>query len=177
MKFRWILAGLGIGLFAVAALAAPVRSMPGAVFAGPQGQKESGLRLGRSAAAHLIALSSPAAAERATLKAAPANDKRMPLKIGFTRDVPDRTGHVDLPTLAWQVLPDGRRAARVAIESPSAAAVRIEIAFSGDMSGLRFRFTGEGTEPQVFGPYSSPEIVASGNLSPILDGSTGAMEI
>ena len=175
---KWIaVVGLSIGLFAVAALAAPLNSMPGATFVGPQSQKYGVSRFTRSAPVHAIALATPDATERAKLKAAPVADKRVPLKIGFTRNVPTRTSKIELAALAWQAMPDGKRAARLAIESPSAAAIRAELAISGDSTGLSFRFTGSDPDARVFGPYSWPEIVAAGNLSPILDGSTGTIEI
>ena len=175
---RWLVGvGLSIGLFAVTSLATPIRSMPGASFAGPQSQRDGVLRLQRGAPAHTITLATPDATERARLKAAPVADKRTPLKIGFTRNVPAGRNQVELSSLAWQALPDGKRAARFTIESPSAAAIRAELNLTGEATGLAFRFTGSGADAPVFGPYTWSEVIAAGRMSPILDGSIGTIEV
>jgi hypothetical protein len=175
---RWLVCvGLGIGLFAVSAVALPVQSIPGAHSSRSHVPGNSALLLGHGAVAHAIALPSPDATEGATLKAAPAAGKRAPLKIGFTREIPMQARRIELSSLTWNVLPDGRRAAQMTIESPTAASIRAELNLVGDSSGLKFRFAGKGENAQVFGPYSWTEIASGGFWSPVLEGSAVVLEI
>ena len=86
-----------------------------------------------------IALPAPTAAERATLAArnaasthnsAKANKLKGPLAVAFPRDVPASGSAISLAGLDWQSLPDGRRAAKIEVVSPGAAALRVALAFS-----------------------------------------------
>jgi len=169
-----------IGLLAGVASAAspPVLSIPGAFFAGDQSRSESALRLAPDASARAVALGSPTATERGVLaKAATVPDKRAPLQIGYSRDVPSSLGQIDLASLNWRDMGDGSRVAHVTIDSPTASAVRAQLSLQGDPSGLLFRFTGSAAGASVFGPYTWSDIVKAGRWSPVMEGATATLEI
>src|SRR2546425_8089999 len=105
--------GFCVGLIAGISLAEPVRSVPGTVFSGPQTQFDTALRLDPGAARHAIALPTPDAIEQSTLKSAAVADKRVPLQIGFAREIPANLQRVALASLEWQTLADGNRVAQL----------------------------------------------------------------
>lgn len=178
MNIRALVLMIGGLLGAIHVSAEPLRSMPGAVFQGVAPDASSALRLAPDAPAREVNLGPVRAAERAASKStAIAADKRVPLQIGFARIVPPALSEVDLAGLQWQDLGDGRRAARIMIESPDAAAIRVELGFNGDAAGLSFRFGGTAPGATVFGSYSWAELERAARWSPIIEGTTAIIEI
>ncbi|MBP8296105.1 MAG: hypothetical protein KAX84_08355, partial [Burkholderiales bacterium] len=97
-----LLAG-GLLAFAASATAGLPRSMPGALFQGPSPVAQKQLRLAVDAPSRMVALDAVTAAEQtAAAAAATVIDKRLPLQIGFAREVPGAIGQIDLAGLAWQ---------------------------------------------------------------------------
>ncbi|MBK7469999.1 MAG: hypothetical protein IPI73_04525 [Betaproteobacteria bacterium] len=120
-----LLAG-GLLAFAASATAGLPRSMPGALFQGPSPVAQKQLRLAVDVPSRMVALDAVTAAEQAAAAAAATvTDKRLPLQIGFARDVPGAIGQIDLAGLAWQDMGDGSRSARIVVESPMLALPRI----------------------------------------------------
>ena len=166
----------GFLAFAASATAGLPQSMPGAVFQGASPVVHKQLRLAADAPTRTIALEAMTAAEQAA--AAPmVSDKRLPLQIGFARDVPGAIGQIDLAGLAWQDMGDGSRSARIVLESPAAAAIRAELALTGGAGGLSFRFGGSAAGAQAFGPYTWAEIDAARGWTPVLEGSAAFIDI
>ena len=90
-----LLAG-GLLAFAASATAGLPRSMPGALFQGPSPVTQKQLRLALDVPSRIVALDAMTAAEEAAAAAAATGtDKRLPLQIGFTPDVPGATGQID----------------------------------------------------------------------------------
>ncbi len=171
---------LAASLFAIATTATgePLLSMPGALFHGPAPVLQKQLRLAMDAPSHMLTLGAVTATERAAAaKAATVTDKRLPLQIGFARAVPGEMAQIDLASLAWQDMGDGSRAARIVIESPAAAAIRVELMLTGGADGLSFRFGSNAPGAQVFGPYTWAELEAAARWTPVLDGSSAIIDI
>ena len=144
------------------------------------------LRLPADAVSRAITLARPSAAERAALSARPAsvrgqalkNAKRRGLGIGFPRlvDAPDNA--LRLADLPWHRVDDGTRAARVALTSPGAVAIRVELAIEHAPAGLEMRFAGSRGNAPVFGPYSNLSRVGDTPFwSPVLEGETATIEL
>lgn len=182
----------GAALFAVTAsvpVFAQIRSappLPGAAERAAPKRVES-LRTAASAPAHEVALAAPTATDLASLrtmrggksgKAASAQGKRVPLKIGIVRDIDPRTRAIDTVALPWQSLPDGSKAARIVVGSAGAAAVRIGLALRSASPGVSVRFAGAAHPEDVFGPFQQADL-GTGELywSPVLEGESGTMEI
>jgi hypothetical protein len=137
-----------------------------------------------------ITLSEPSAAERATLAArnaaparsgAQASKLKGPLAVAFPRDVPPSGSAIPLANLNWQALPDGRRAAKIEVVSPGAAALRVALQMPESAVGVNVRFSGNGALAQVFGPIPANKIAADTRRfgvfwSPVLDGDTASIE-
>src|SRR5206468_1889972 len=149
-RFR-ILLMLAASLVAGIVLGAePVRSLNGVPFAGNPAIGEGAFRLPAGTPARVIALGVPTTTERSVMqKAAPVADKRAPLRIGFTREVPAVLQRIDLASLDWRDVGAGTRAAHVAIDASSASAVRVEMSLQGAATGLKFSFTGNAPGARV----------------------------
>jgi hypothetical protein len=81
-------------------------------------------------------------------------------------------------TLPWQNLADGGSAARISLNSPGAAAIRVGVSVAKAEPGVSLRFAGSANPQQVFGPVMAKELIASKLYwSPVLDGDTATVEI
>ena len=158
--------------------AEPINSMPGAPFRGAP-PAASALLLAPDAAARALTLGPVETMERAAAakSMAAAADKRVPLQIGFAREIPAASSEIDLVGLQWQDLGAGRRVAHITIESPAAAAIRAELGFTGDASGLSFRFGGSAAGAPAFGPYSWAELERGARWSPVIEGAKATIEV
>ncbi len=119
------------------------------------------------------------------MKSAPAIVRGRPLKdnknrglgVGFARAVPAADGTVRLADLPWHRVANGAQAARVALTSPGAVAIRIELALTKAPAGLSVRFEGSRDGAPVFGPYPADDIERDETYwSPVLEGETGTIE-
>jgi hypothetical protein len=136
-----------------------------------------------------IALPAPSAAEFAALRAKNAatpvpggKGVAKALAIALPREIPVALRSVALDALAWTLLPDGSRAARIDITSTGAAALRVALALPQIDTGVSFRFSGNGPQARVFGPIPANAIAADtarfGTFwSPVLEGDTATLEI
>jgi lysyl endopeptidase len=138
-----------------------------------------------------IALPAPTSAERAMLAArnavptqnsAKATKLKGPLAVAFPRDVPASGSAISLAGLDWQSLPDGRRAAKIEVVSPGAAALRVALQLPTGDTGVSLRFSGNGALAQVFGPIPGNKVAADTQRfgmfwSPVLDGDMARIEI
>ena len=133
-----------------------------------------------------IVLSPPDDSARATLKAANGagtrRGKGRPLEIGIGRAPPLAERDMRGGDLAWTVLPDGGRAARIDLTSQGAAAVRIGIAMAATHPDIALRFAGSAPGAGIFGPLPAnavAEAAARDGMywSPVLEGSTASFEV
>jgi hypothetical protein len=141
-----------------------------------------------------LALPVPTAAERASLKAMnakraerdrvarPAPAKNRPLAIGFPRELPSASRTIVLADLAWHVMPDGGRAARIEVASPGAAALRLSLSMPAAHPDLSLRFVGSTPRAEVHGAYPANAIAAASVRhgafwSPVLEGDAATLEI
>ena len=168
---------------AVAQMSAPPALLQHEASKGPR--PVATMRLPADAPARTIVLTPPAAAEHAKLKAAPAGVRGRTLKdtrsrglaIGFARVVPAPDSAMRLTDLPWSRVANGMLAARIALTSPGAVAIRIELALKGAPDGLNVRFKGSRNGAAVFGPYSAADIEHDAVFwSPVLEGETGTIE-
>lgn len=193
VRVRVAFAATIVAMAAPAFAAAPVTSVPPADYRPPMAEKAAPAQflLPPAAPALRVALPEPTPAERATLKArnaqapagaAKAGNLKGPLALAFPRDVPASGSAIALSQLQWQSLADGSRAAKLAIASPGAAALRIALQLPVTDPGLSLRFSGNGVRAQVFGPIPA-NVVASDTQrfglfwSPVLDGDVATVEI
>jgi lysyl endopeptidase len=162
-------------------------SAPPAVYQ-PQAQVKAttapALLLPLTAPAHVIVLADPTDAEKTPLtpKAAASsakaqvNNKRR-LAIGFARSVPAVNGEMHLSDLAWMPVGTGGTAARVTLNSPGAAALRVALTLNNPPAGLQIRFAGS-SNATVFGPYAANTVDAQAPYwSPVLEGDTATIEL
>jgi lysyl endopeptidase len=142
------------------------------------------LLLPLDAPAHRIVLAAPAAAERDAVMMRPqtaitprAGAKRGRLPVGFARIVPAAASAVPLAGLPWQTGADGSGAARIALTSPGAAAIRLEIALVDAPPELTLRFQGSASGAPVYGPFDAATVARDGAYwSPALEGDTATVE-
>ncbi|HEX6137996.1 MAG TPA: trypsin-like peptidase domain-containing protein [Casimicrobiaceae bacterium] len=138
--------------------------------------------------ARRIALSEPAAAERAVLQARNAAARsargarpKSGLAVAFPREIPPGSEAFALDRLNWQALPGGGHAAKIEIASPDAAALRVALKLAAIDPGVTFRFSGNGERAQVFPVPASA--VASDTArfgmfwSPVLEGDVATLEV
>jgi hypothetical protein len=146
--------------------------------------------LAPAAPSFTVALPAPTDAERASLRARNATPAarggkptlKGPLALAFPRSIPDPRARVSLGDLPWQALADGRRAAKIVVTSPGAAALRVAVALPAAVPGVAFRFAGNGATAQVFGPTPASAIAADTarfgeSWSPVLDGDAATIEV
>ena len=193
---RWG-ARAAIAAAAMAALPAfagvPVTAVPPADYRPPATLKAAPAKMALPPAAPgwRVALPEPSAAERALLTARNATkasrrdkapDAKRALALGFPRSLPPGADVIGLDALAWQMLADGSRAARIEIVSPGAAALRVAFTLTAIDSRVTLWFSGNGGHAQVFGPVTSGT-VASDSVrhgafwSPVLDGDVATIEL
>ena len=100
-------------------------------------------------------------ARNATIRAAQGAPpgKGRPLAIGFGREVPVALRNVDLGSLHWTVTDDGGKAARIDVQSPGAAALRLALKFTSAASNITLRFAGSAAPATVFGPTPARTLV------------------
>ncbi|HMA32484.1 MAG TPA: trypsin-like peptidase domain-containing protein [Casimicrobiaceae bacterium] len=173
------------------AASAPVTAVPPADYRPPLIKKAATavLLLPVDAQALRISLPAPSAAELAALRAKNAATTAQGAKgvakalaIALPRELPDASRSIALDALAWQPLPDGSRAARIAVTSPGAAALRVALVLQRTDTGVSFRFAGSGAQGQVFGPIPANAIAADTARfgmfwTPVLEGDTAILEI
>lgn len=179
-------AGTGAGTVATITSVPPATLHPKAVRKAALVQ----LLLSPDARARTIELPAPTAAERALVRArnqlaAPGVLKQAhpkALAIAFPRDIPAGSREIALDTLAWTTLADGTRAARIAIVSPEALAMRIALTLGATDPGVSLRFVGSGAMSAVFGPVPANSVAAAtarfGRFwTPVLTGDRATIEI
>ena len=106
-----------------------------------------------------------------------------PERIGFGRDVPAHLA-ANESRLVWVSLPDGGRAATLAVRSPGAAALRVRLDFAEAPADLELRFYNPLDRDGAVGPVGAAELLADrpeGDThglywSPTVDGDTLAVE-
>jgi hypothetical protein len=100
-------------------------------------------------------------------------EKRKPLQVGFPRDIPVAAQVLPLPSLDWQTLADGSKAARVAVFASDAAGMRIGYRVDGPVQGMDLRFAGSGRDEVYLGERDGGELI----WSPVLEGATATLEL
>jgi lysyl endopeptidase len=137
-----------------------------------------------------IALTEPTPTERAQLKQKNGArkvgrvppGKAAPLAIGFPRDIPAASRTIPLGGLAWRTLADGSRAARIEIQSPGAAALRVSLSLPASHPDLALRFAGNGPQAQVMGAYAANAVAEAAARdgyfwTPVLEGDIATIEL
>ena len=188
-----LLAAAIVGSAAAAETA--ITAVPPARYQPPAVQKAAAtpaLLLSADAPATRIALSKPTASELDTVKRMNAASKTLPgsssirkgarLAIAFDRPVESASRVIALDTLGWRTAADGSRAARIEVQSPDAAALRVALRLSSDVAGMTLRFAGAQAGAAVFGPYHAAMIRADNTSfgtfwSPVLAGDTAIVEV
>jgi hypothetical protein len=160
-----------------------ITAVPPASFAPPADEKRTAQRPLVSTAGRIIRLPAPSAAEiESAVKAARSGlAKRNARAIGFGRDIAAAQANALGSELAWVDVPGGR-AARIDVQSPGAAGVRIAVTMTAGDPAVSIRFTGSAAPEDILGPYGAAEIVRAtardGRFwSPVLDGDTGSIEL
>lgn len=143
------------------------------------------MQLDTFTAARRVALARPEAAETRKLLALNGGSAiaapGRPQFIGYGRDVPASARRVDLAALGWTDLGDGRRVARIEVESPGAAGLRVALRLPSFDSDAIVRFAAPGSK-------QAPRSVPAGAIarattqfgefwSPVVDGARVAIEI
>ncbi len=82
-----------------------------------------------------------------------------PERIGFGRDVPAHLA-ANESQLVWVSLPDGGRAATLAVRSPGAAALRVRLDFAEAPADLELRFYNPLDRDGAVGPVGAAELLA-----------------
>ena len=169
-----------------------ITAVPPAAFRPPTTEKAAvaTMLLPQATPALRITLPEPTAVERATLRdrnAPPGGQRNKAteqkgLAVAFPRNIPAGSQVVALSSLHWQALADGGRAARLAVVSPGAAALRVALAMPTSASGVVLRFSGNGLNAQTFGPVAATDVAADvvrfgAFWSPVLDGDTATIEL
>jgi lysyl endopeptidase len=121
-----------------------------------------------------VVLAPPTADERKPLDAHNAAAFERSVQIGFARAVT-----FDPAALRWIAVPDGGRAARFSVTSPSAAALRLGLAIERMDDGVELRFFGSTDPTRVYGPITARQIRLSEPVwwSPVIEGDTLTAEI
>ena len=103
-----------------------------------------------------------------------------PQFIGYGRDVPAPVRRVDLATLAWTTLPDGAKAARIEVDSPGAAGMRVALRLSGVDPAATLRFAASGATESRRSIRADAVAQAAAQFgeywSPVIDGERVAIE-
>lgn len=80
------------------------------------------------------------------------------LQVGIERGPAERDAK--LADWAWSRLADGRRVARLRVQSPEAAALRLAFDLRGLPAGAELRFAGDGETQSVVEPVRGSEVAA-----------------
>lgn len=147
------------------------------------------LLLDAGAPTRTVALPEPSVAERAQLKSANSRaagkqgrSAKGPLMVGYGRSIPAADQAIELSALEWTPTAEGGRAARIAIESPGAAALRVALRLTGADPDLAVRFAGSASYPGPFGPVPASAIAEATARdgvywSPVLQGGPAIVEL
>ena len=172
-----VLAWLLLGVAMAAALPARGQdedaSTPSAVFVGPStssagaSQAPSGLRGSGSRGARRIVLPPPAVDERRSSVPRSTDGGPVLPRIGFGRDLALLTGSApSVDDLAWEDLAAGGRAASLAIVSPGARALRLQLEISKAPPGLEVRFYDPEEAAARIEPVPRSELIRNGGGAP-----------
>ena len=189
MKHLWLVGALAI--WAADSVGAGTVAVPPLYYQpGPavKSQVEAALLTPETAQPYAISLPGPTPKELASLKSADSGGassekaararKGAPLKIGYMRPTASGDQALNLAALKWYSVAGGGNAARITVNSPGAAALRLGIAMTATSPGVAVRFIGAAPAPQVFGPYPMAMLAASPIYwSPVLEGETATLEI
>lgn len=148
------------------------KSLPGQAFRDP-GYPSASLAQRRWAALPASALES--------LRKTNAMAGNKALRIGIERPLADGSAG-ELADLDWRAAPDGGQTARIALQSPGAAALRVALRLTGLPAGSELRFAAPGVDRSVVDVVSAGEIEALAvqqplYWTPVTDGDTQAIEI
>ncbi len=196
MQHRNTLRAAALGALALVlapALAAPgdrtrsvaergLTAVPPATYAAPPEAKKTDQRPLIAVPGRTIRLPVPSSAEIAAAKAGKLGMlKHNTRSVGFARDVAAAEARAQGADLQWVAVAGGR-AARIDIQSPGAAAVRVELSMAATDPGVTVRFAGSAAPADVLGPYAANEIAkttaAHGSFwSPVLEGDTASIEV
>ena len=168
---------------------APVVSAAGEVYVGPgqAARRAAAARATLRSALHPTVVELPpvgkAEGQRAARTDGGDRPEPEPERLGFGRDVPAHLA-LDESRLVWVSLPDGGRAATLAVRSPGAAALRARFDFSVAPTDLELRFYNPLDRAGAVGPVGPAELLADrpeGGThglywSPTVDGDTLAVE-
>jgi hypothetical protein len=130
---------------------------------------------------YAIDLPPPSPEEQSVLQRRPAATTSLTAKkhvraIGFSRKLPASDRSLTTLALPWQAVSGGGRAARIVVDSPGAAAIRLGLTLSSMPAGVTLRLAG--SSGQVYGPYSAAAIArAKTYWSPPLEGERATLEI
>ena len=104
-------------------------------------------------------------------------DKNRPLRIGFDRSPPESERRIALAQLPWQSLSDGGLAARIAVTSATAAAIRLHVGVSGVAGTIEARFKSAQVDEPVYSADTGALAGPTGYWSPVLEGETAIVEL
>ena len=170
--------------------AGPVVSAAGEVYVGPgpAARRAAAARAAlRSALEPTVVIELPPVGEgegqRTARTDAADRPEPEPERIGFGRDVPAHLA-ANESRLVWVSLPDGGRAATLAVRSPGAAALRVRLDFAEAPADLELRFYNPLDRDGAVGPVGAAKLLADrpeGGThglywSPTVDGDTLAVE-
>ena len=181
MRKQW-LSGVILVLLA-APLCAQITAVPPAANRASPAKVESAAALLTPAGAPSYAIDLPPASpeeqsvlQRRSAATAALTAKRHMLAIGFSRKLPTGNRSITSLALPWQAVSGGGRAARIVVDSPGAAAIRLGLSLPSAPAGVTLRFAGSGA--QVYGPYPAAAIArAKTYWSPPLEGERATLEI
>ncbi len=118
------------------------------------------------------------AASAATTTGTVARKPGAALRIGIPRAVPISAARIRLADLAWQPAAGGGTAARIALTSGGALALRLGIGMTDAPAGLVLRFQGSGAPGQTFDPVAASTMpTAHPYWSPVLSGDRAVVEL
>ena len=189
------LAAAGLSGIGDARAARPATAVPPAEYR-PQAStpKVATTLIAPAAGVRRIALAEPSASDRSLLgsknksiaatglRGRSVPDKGQPLVIGFPRALPTSDRTILLSDLSWQVTSDGGRIARIEINSPGAAALRVALALGSVHPDLSLKFSGNGAGAEVMGPYPGNVVAEAADRdgmfwTPVLEGDTAILEL
>lgn len=159
-------------LFVLSTLQAQVMP-PGKVTASKVATAPVTFLLPEHSPAFTITLPAISSTELETLQQKSGATKKGPLLIGVPRNAID---HIPFDLLDWRTVQSGE-AAKLIVQSPIAAGLRLGIALETTAADIELRFSGS-SDQQVFGPIRAGEIAADSLYwSPVLEGEFATIEI
>jgi lysyl endopeptidase len=87
------------------------------------------------------------------------------LQVGIERGLAEREAKA--ADWAWSTLADGRRLARLRVQSPQAAALRLAFDLRGLPAGAELRFAGDGESQSVVEPVRGSDVAAQRAVQPL----------